>query len=175
MLRSLIALSILELILASTPTFRALLLYTTLVTKLSVQLVLAPPLLMSLTMSCPFHPAGLKALAYTMMARLLTSANGSASPSVALFNVIQLHPLPTKLKPPSLETTPPTAACYVALLLIPLSSAPGACIVARLDTVTRAAGMLRSVGRSVRLGRWGFCPECRQGVERICRAITKQV
>jgi hypothetical protein len=21
----------------------------------------------------------------------------------------------------------------------------------------------------------GFCPECRQGVERICRAITKQV
>jgi hypothetical protein len=35
--------------------------------------------------------------------------------------------------------------------------------------------MLRSVGRSVRLGRWGVCPECRQGVERICRAITKQV
>jgi hypothetical protein len=35
--------------------------------------------------------------------------------------------------------------------------------------------MLRSVGRSVRLGRWGVCPECRQGVERICRAISKQV
>jgi hypothetical protein len=35
--------------------------------------------------------------------------------------------------------------------------------------------LLRSVGRSVRLGRWGVCPECRQGVERICRAITKQV
>jgi hypothetical protein len=35
--------------------------------------------------------------------------------------------------------------------------------------------VLRSVGRSVRLGRWGVCPECRQGVERICRAITKQV
>jgi hypothetical protein len=35
--------------------------------------------------------------------------------------------------------------------------------------------VLRSVGRSVRLGRWGVCPECRQGVERICHAITKQV
>jgi hypothetical protein len=35
--------------------------------------------------------------------------------------------------------------------------------------------LLRSVGRSVRRGRWGVCPECRQGVERICRAITKQV
>jgi hypothetical protein len=35
--------------------------------------------------------------------------------------------------------------------------------------------LLRSVGRSVRLGRWGVCPECRQGVERICRAITEQV
>jgi hypothetical protein len=37
------------------------------------------------------------------------------------------------------------------------------------------SSLLRSVGRSVRLGRWGVCPECRQGVERICRAITKQV
>jgi hypothetical protein len=37
------------------------------------------------------------------------------------------------------------------------------------------AHLLRSVGRSVRRGRWGVCPECRQGVERICRAITKQV
>jgi hypothetical protein len=36
-------------------------------------------------------------------------------------------------------------------------------------------GVLRSVGCSVRRGRWGVCPECRQGVERICRAITKQV
>jgi hypothetical protein len=35
--------------------------------------------------------------------------------------------------------------------------------------------LLRSVGRSGRRGRWGVCPECRQGVERICRAITKQV
>jgi hypothetical protein len=35
--------------------------------------------------------------------------------------------------------------------------------------------LLRSVGRSVRRGRWGVCPECRQGVERICRAISKQV
>jgi hypothetical protein len=35
--------------------------------------------------------------------------------------------------------------------------------------------LLRSVGRSVRLGRWGVCPECRQGVAMICRAITKQV
>jgi hypothetical protein len=35
--------------------------------------------------------------------------------------------------------------------------------------------MLRSVGRIVRRGRWGVCPECRQGVERICRAISKQV
>jgi hypothetical protein len=35
--------------------------------------------------------------------------------------------------------------------------------------------VLRSVGRSVRRGRWGVCPECRQGVERICRAIMKQV
>jgi hypothetical protein len=40
---------------------------------------------------------------------------------------------------------------------------------------TIPAILLRSVGRSVRLGRWGVCPECRQGVERICRAITKQV
>jgi hypothetical protein len=39
----------------------------------------------------------------------------------------------------------------------------------------RCSYMLRSVGRSVRHGRWGVCPECRQGVERICRAITKQV
>jgi hypothetical protein len=41
----------------------------------------------------------------------------------------------------------------------------------------RAMGisLLRSVGRSVRRGQWGVCPECRQGVERICRAITKQV
>jgi hypothetical protein len=35
--------------------------------------------------------------------------------------------------------------------------------------------VLRSVGRSVRRGRWGVCPECRQGVGEICRAITKQV
>jgi hypothetical protein len=35
--------------------------------------------------------------------------------------------------------------------------------------------VLRSVGRSVRRGRWGVCPECRQEVEGICRAITKQV
>jgi hypothetical protein len=35
--------------------------------------------------------------------------------------------------------------------------------------------LLRSVGRIVQRGRWGVCPECRQGVERICRAITKQV
>jgi hypothetical protein len=41
--------------------------------------------------------------------------------------------------------------------------------------VTASSSVLRSVGRSVRLGRWGVCPECRQGVERICRAITKQV
>jgi uncharacterized protein (DUF983 family) len=42
-------------------------------------------------------------------------------------------------------------------------------------TVISADCVLRSVGRSVRRGRWGVCPECRQGVERICRAITKQV
>jgi hypothetical protein len=35
--------------------------------------------------------------------------------------------------------------------------------------------LLRSVGRSVRRGRWGVCPECQQGVEGICHAITKQV
>jgi uncharacterized protein (DUF983 family) len=35
--------------------------------------------------------------------------------------------------------------------------------------------LLRLVGRSVQRGRWGVCPECQQGVERICRAITKQV
>jgi hypothetical protein len=35
--------------------------------------------------------------------------------------------------------------------------------------------LLQLVGRSVRHGRWGVCPECRQGVERICRAIMKQV
>jgi hypothetical protein len=38
-----------------------------------------------------------------------------------------------------------------------------------------AAPVLWSVGRNVRRGRWGVCPECRQGVERICRAIMKQV
>jgi uncharacterized protein (DUF983 family) len=38
-----------------------------------------------------------------------------------------------------------------------------------------ASVLLRSVGRSVRRGRWGVCPECRQGVERIYHAITKQV
>jgi hypothetical protein len=35
---------------------------------------------------------------------------------------------------------PPTAALYVALLLIPPSSAPGACIVAKLDTAIKVAG-----------------------------------
>jgi hypothetical protein len=44
-----------------------------------------------------------------------------------------------------------------------------------VDLCGPMAVMLRSVGRSVRLGRWGVCPECRQGVERICRAISKQV
>jgi hypothetical protein len=45
-----------------------------------------------------------------------------------------------------------------------------------IDNTTNKSGMmLRSVGCSVRRGRWGVCPECRQGVERICRAITKQV
>jgi hypothetical protein len=41
--------------------------------------------------------------------------------------------------------------------------------------VMQSWAVLRSVGRSVRLGRWGVCPECRQGVEKICRAMTKQV
>jgi hypothetical protein len=44
-----------------------------------------------------------------------------------------------------------------------------------MDDIAIATSVLRSVGRSVRLGRLGVCPECRQGVERICRAISKQV
>jgi hypothetical protein len=43
------------------------------------------------------------------------------------------------------------------------------------DECKAAALVLRSVGRSVRRGRWGVCPECRQGVEEVCRAISKQV
>jgi hypothetical protein len=35
--------------------------------------------------------------------------------------------------------------------------------------------LLRSVGRSVRRGRWGFALNVDKRVERICRAITKQV
>jgi hypothetical protein len=42
-------------------------------------------------------------------------------------------------------------------------------------TTFQSPFVLQLVGRSVRLGRWGVCPECRQGVERICRAIMKQV
>jgi hypothetical protein len=99
MLRSLHASFLLELTLAFTPTSRALLSYTTPVTKLSMQLVLVPTLLTSLTMLYPCHPVGSKAPAYTMTARLLTSASGSALLSMALFNVIRLHLLPIKLKP----------------------------------------------------------------------------
>jgi hypothetical protein len=40
---------------------------------------------------------------------------------------------------------------------------------------SKAGHLLWSVGRNVRRGRWGVCPECRQRVERICRAISKQV
>jgi hypothetical protein len=47
---------------------------------------------------------------------------------------------------------------------------------AQLENVRlQQALVLRSVGRSVRRGRWGVCPECRQGVAEICRAISKQV
>jgi hypothetical protein len=35
--------------------------------------------------------------------------------------------------------------------------------------------LLRSVGRSVRRGRWGFALNVDKRVERICRAISKQV
>jgi hypothetical protein len=35
--------------------------------------------------------------------------------------------------------------------------------------------VLQSVGRSVRLGRWGFALNVDKEVERICRAISKQV
>jgi hypothetical protein len=48
------------------------------------------------------------------------------------------------------------------------------CLDVYSESVPRSR-VLRSVGRSVRLGRWGVCPECRQGVERICCAITEQV
>jgi hypothetical protein len=41
--------------------------------------------------------------------------------------------------------------------------------------ILNSALLLRSVGRSVRRGQWGVCPECQQEVEGICRAITKQV
>jgi hypothetical protein len=35
--------------------------------------------------------------------------------------------------------------------------------------------LLRSVGRSVRRGRWGFALNVDKRVEKICRAISKQV
>jgi hypothetical protein len=37
------------------------------------------------------------------------------------------------------------------------------------------AWLLRSVGRSVRRGRWGFALNVDKVFERICRAISKQV
>jgi hypothetical protein len=44
-----------------------------------------------------------------------------------------------------------------------------------LVTISIKTWLLRSVGRSVRRGRWGFALNVDKRVERICRAITKQV
>jgi uncharacterized protein (DUF983 family) len=63
----------------------------------------------------------------------------------------------------------------VLLRKLPNSLAGSYVLLLEILSIVLDRPMLRSVGRSVRRGRWGVCPECRQGVERICRAITKQV